>query len=76
MRATRGKPTKAGVGHIAWAMFDLESDPAETTDVVAAHLDEFKRLEALAERMRQDLGDSATKQKGTGRREPGRIPKQ
>src|SRR5204863_8510193 len=27
VRATGGKPTKAGVGHIAWALYDQESDP-------------------------------------------------
>ena len=32
------------------------------------------RESLIAEGMRKDLGDSATKEKGSGRREPGRIP--
>jgi arylsulfatase len=42
--------------------------------VAAQHPDVVKRLEALAEEARKDLGDSATEQKGTGVREPGRAP--
>jgi arylsulfatase A-like enzyme len=72
-RATGGVPTKAGTGHIGLALFNLETDPGETTDVAAANPEVVKRLEALADAMRADLGDSATKQKGTGRREPGRA---
>lgn len=54
-------------------LFDLRADPNETKDVAAAHPDEVKRLLAFAETCRDDLGDSLTKRKGKGAREPGRI---
>ncbi|HEY7120861.1 MAG TPA: sulfatase [Tepidisphaeraceae bacterium] len=73
VRAHGGIPTKAGKGHIELSLFDLEKDPGETTDVSKEHADVVKHLEQLADEMRKDLGDSATKQKGTGRREPGRA---
>jgi arylsulfatase A-like enzyme len=73
VRATGGTPTKAGKGHIDLALFDLEADRGETTDVAKDHPDVVKHLQALADGMRKDLGDSATKQKGSGRREPGRV---
>jgi arylsulfatase A-like enzyme len=72
VRATGGKPNRARVGKVGLALFDLENDPGETKDVAGEHSEVVERLKALAERMREDLGDSATKQKGTGRREPGR----
>jgi len=72
VRATGGIPTKAGVGFQGHALFDLETDPGETTNIAAGHPDVVKQIEQLADEMRKDLGDSATKQKGTGRREPGR----
>ncbi len=55
------------------ALYDLRSDPAETTDVSAANPNEVKRLLAFAEKCRADLGDSLTGRKGSGAREPGRI---
>jgi len=73
IRAHDGIPTKASVGHIDLALFDLEADPGETTDVAAQHPDVVKHIQELADQMRRDLGDSATKQKGSGRREPGRV---
>jgi arylsulfatase A-like enzyme len=72
-RATGGKPNKATTGKIGLSLFDLEADPGETTDVAERHAEVVKRLQALAEEMRKDLGDSATKTKGNGRREPGRV---
>jgi arylsulfatase A-like enzyme len=76
VRATGGTPTKAGTGHIDLALFDLESDPGETKDVSKEHPEVVERIKKLADGMRKDLGDSATKEKGSGRREPGRIAEQ
>jgi arylsulfatase A-like enzyme len=75
VRAHGGIPTKAGVGHIGLALFDLENDPGETTNLADQYPEVVKHIEALADTMRADLGDSATKQKGTGRRQPGRAEK-
>ena len=73
VRATGGTPTKAGTGRIELSLFDLESDAGETKDVSKEHPDVVERIKKLADGMRKDLGDSATKEKGSGRREPGRI---
>ena len=43
----------------------------EKTNVADKHPDVVKRLEALAERMREELGDQATKQVGKGVRPAG-----
>jgi hypothetical protein len=54
------------------ALYDLESDPAETTDVAAAHPDIVRRLDALAEEARAALGDRLTDRVGSEVRPPGR----
>jgi arylsulfatase A-like enzyme len=53
------------------ALYDLDADIAETSDVLAAHPDEVKRLQALADKARDDIGDSAKKITGKNRRPPG-----
>lgn len=58
---------------IGLELFDLRSDIGESTNVADAHTDVVKRLQALADKMRADLGDSATGAKGSGVREPGRL---
>ena len=55
------------------ALFDLEADIGETTDVKAAHPEVVKRLEELASQARIELGDSAAKIEGAGFRPPARI---
>ena len=70
---TGGIPVPYQQARIDTALFDLATDPGETTDVAAQHPDVVARIEKLADRMREELGDSATKQKGAGVREPGRI---
>jgi arylsulfatase A-like enzyme len=56
------------------ALYDLAADVGETADVIGKHPAVAARLRALAERMREDIGDSATKQKGKNRRPVGRVP--
>ena len=72
-RANGGTPNKARPGKIELALFDLESDPGETKDVAGERPEVVERLKKLAEGMRGELGDSAMKHKGRGRREPGRA---
>lgn len=55
------------------ALFDLAADIGEQRDVAAAHPEVVKRLEALAEEAREDLGDAARKREGKGARPPGRL---
>jgi arylsulfatase A len=55
------------------ALYDLEKDPGETANLADEHPDVVERLKTLANQARSDLGDSASKQPGTGVRPPGRI---
>jgi arylsulfatase A-like enzyme len=68
-----GKPGKLVPRTTGLALYDLEQDVGEMTNVADQHPDVVKRLQALAARMREDLGDAATKQKGKGARLPGRV---
>jgi arylsulfatase len=54
-------------------LYDLQSDIGETTNVTEKHLEIVKRLEAFAEKTREDLGDSLIGRKGKGLREAGRV---
>jgi len=79
-RTLGGKPGgKGGVpvpyqqANIELALFDLESDVGETTDVADQHPEVVAKIKGLADRMRAELGDSATKQKGVGVRQAGRL---
>ena len=55
------------------ALYDLEEDPGETTDVSADHLDMVARLDALAEEARESLGDRLQGRIGSEVRPPGRV---
>ena len=69
-----GKPAKYVQKEIGLALYDLEADPGEITDVAKDHADVVEKLKALAEKAREELGDSATRRQGKGVREPGRVP--
>jgi len=66
---TGGMPARYSKAKIGEALFDLESDVGETTDVKDEHPDVVHKIEALAERMREDLGDG--KRRGKGARPAG-----
>jgi arylsulfatase A-like enzyme len=68
-----GKPVAYSGAETPLALYDLAKDPGETTNVADKYPEVVERLKALAERAREDLGDSATKQAGKGVRPPGRI---
>jgi arylsulfatase A len=68
-----GTQGKERTGEIGTALFDLENDISEQNDVSAKHQDVVERLSALADKMREDLGDSARQMTGRNRRPPGRI---
>jgi len=55
-------------------LYDLTDDVGESQDVASAHPDIVQKLNVYAESMRAELGDSLTKRKGSGQREPGRVP--
>jgi arylsulfatase A-like enzyme len=66
-----GKPGKYARSTVGLALFDLENDVGETKDVAKDHADIVARLQELAEKARDDLGDTATKRAGKGVRPPG-----
>jgi arylsulfatase A-like enzyme len=67
--ATLATPTDPGTyarRQTDLALYDLEKDPGETTNLAASHPDVVARLEELLEESRQDLGDSLTESKSEG----------
>jgi arylsulfatase len=56
------------------ALYDLESDVGETTDVSAEYPEIVRELDALAEEARASLGDRLTGRRGSEIRPPGRRP--
>ena len=69
-----GKPGRYVTARIEQSLFDLESDVGESKNVAADHADVVTRLEWLADQMRDDLGDSATKHTGKGIRPSALVP--
>jgi arylsulfatase A len=60
-------------GELACLLFDLKSDPGETSDCAAEHPQVVQRLLAAAEVYRQDLGDGRAGIAGNGRRPVGQV---
>jgi arylsulfatase A len=71
---TAGMPGRYAQEDVPLALYDLVADVGETTDVAAAHPDVVARLQVVALRAREDLGDSLSGRTGRGVREPGRVP--
>lgn len=70
---TGGLPVNYDRAQIDLSLFNLRTDIGETTDVKDQHPEIVQKIQALAEIMRQDLGDSSRNMQGTGRRQPGRL---
>ena len=70
---TGGQPVKYEQGRIGLALFDLKNDIGEQHNLADRHPEVVERLQRLADAMRRDLGDTAKKVQGSGRRSPGRI---
>lgn len=64
----RGKSTPQKIG---LALYDLETDIGEKNNVADQHPEIVKRLEELADKARDDLGDTLTGRKGKNVRQPG-----
>lgn len=58
---------------VGLALYDLEEDVGETTNVADEHPEVVARLTALADRVRVELGDGLTETEGAEVREPGRV---
>lgn len=78
-RALTGNPGKDGMpsGYsqltCEMALYNLEEDREETVDRMAEFPEIVQKLQSYAKQGRQELGDSLTKTRGAGVREPGRI---
>jgi len=70
---TGGIPVPYERARIGLSLFDLENDIGETTNVADEHPDVVAKIKQLADRMRAELGDSSSGQKGDGVRPPGRL---
>jgi arylsulfatase A-like enzyme len=68
-----GIPVDYDQAKIELALFNLDEDVGETTNVAPEHPEVVARLQRLAEAIRSELGDSSTKQRGTGVRPAGRV---
>lgn len=68
-----GKPGRYRTQQIGLSLFDLASDPNESTNVAEQHPDVVRQLLRDAEGARGVLGDSATRRKGSGTRPPGHL---
>ena len=73
-KATGGIPGKYKFPTIEQPeLYDLDADIGEKNNLAAKDPAELSRLLAVADTMRADLGDSLTKTKPTGAREPGKT---
>ncbi len=72
-RGAGGKPGPYVQRQIGLELFDLEADVGETTNVAGQHPDQVRRLQALAEKARDDLGDARTKRQGKNVRAAGQL---
>lgn len=66
-----GYPGPYNFAETGLELYDLERDVSETLDVAAQNPDVVKELQALAEKARDDLGDSLTERKGKNVRPAG-----
>ena len=58
---------------IGLELYNLETDPSETTNVVENHPDVMATMRRLADDIRIDLGDASTEVEGENNREAGKV---
>lgn len=68
-----GKPGQSRTMEIELSLFNLETDPGESTNVANSHPEVVARLMAYVEEVRADLGDSLVKRAGANVRPAGRA---
>ncbi len=68
-----GRPGGYTNGRCGLELYNLENDLGERHNVADQHPQVVQRLQALADKMRQELGDTLTNRKGQSVREPGKI---
>ncbi|QXC59383.1 sulfatase [Aquihabitans sp. G128] len=74
VRVGRWKLHLAKHGSVRRELYDLEEDPGEAHDVLAAHPDVEAAIEVHVEAARRSLGDARTGRAGEDRRPVGRVP--
>lgn len=68
-----GQPGKLTVVEVEKPeLYDLRRDPGERYNVISQYPEKVIKLNKIADKMREELGDNLTRKKGTERREPGR----
>lgn len=68
-----GKPGRETQQQIGLALFDLENDLGETTNLADKHPDVVQKLMVFVERARADLGDALTQREGKNLRPAGKL---
>ena len=68
-----GIPTKYAQKRTGLELYDLESDVGETQNVAAEHPEIVAKIEAIAQKAREELGDSRLKVQGKGVRPAGKL---
>jgi len=68
-----GFPGKYGRRTTGLALYNLQNDIAEKTNLISQYPDVVNQLEILGEKAREDLGDLLTEKQGRGVRPPGRL---
>jgi arylsulfatase A-like enzyme len=71
--ADDGSPGRYVRKELPLSLFDLEKDPGESTNFADRHPDVVKQMLEVAERAREDPGDSLTKRIGNNVRPAGRV---
>ncbi len=66
-------PHKNGTEDVRLSLYDLKADIGERNDLSKEYPGIVKRLQALADQCREDLGDALTGAPGKNRRAPGRV---
>jgi len=68
-----GRPVDYDTLSADYALYDLDTDPYETTDVSAKYPGVVRQLEQIAAYYRQTLGDTRIGIQGTGTRAEGKL---
>jgi arylsulfatase A-like enzyme len=68
-----GTPSAYAPAKIGLELFDLRTDPSETTNVADRFPAEVAHLQQCAEQARADIGDGLTNRVGTGTRPVGKL---
>jgi arylsulfatase A-like enzyme len=68
-----GQPGPYKKAHTELALYDLDADVGEKNDLASSRPEVVARLTDLAEKGREELGDSLTKRKGTQLRPVGKL---